>query len=112
MFASKLAEFTSGNCYKLTYVQLNSFHHEMYIGSTRESTINQVDDIKGLKPSVVVPSEMRYEIDGFDSYKNPKIFFYCKSCKKKILVTGEFEKWIRCTALGCYSELNTMKSQS
>ena len=52
--------------------------------SVDSTTINQVDAIKGLKPSVVVPSEMRYEVDGFDSYKNPKIFFYCKSCKKEI----------------------------
>ena len=69
VFVNKMEEFSSGKSYKITCTQLNTYHRN---SQSPESTIELVEDVKGLSEMVSAPNEMNYEIDGFDSHKNPK----------------------------------------
>ena len=106
IFTNRLEELKDGTSYEITGLTLNDFHGS-YMSLSKESSITQIDAIQGLPAAVKKdPLTNEYTIQGFDSVKNEKVFYYCRSCKKEVLIT-ESADWIRCTNIKCNTDLRT-----
>ena len=109
LFTNRLGEVQHGSSYELTSLLLSDYGGS-HVSTTRESTIKVIDSLKGLPPPVLKPSSRStYTIDGFESFANERLFFYCKKCHKEIpIVDAQSQaEWITCPAFKCSARNKT-----
>ena len=108
VFANRLKELKDGNTYEITAMTLSDIRG-IHLGLSKESSIKEIAPMKGLPEAAkITPSKKQFDVVGFDSVSREKIFFYCKCCKKEVLITEKtVPTWITCTNIKCNTDLRT-----
>ena len=108
VFANRLKELKDGKTYEITAMTLSDIRG-IHLGLSRESCIKEIAPMKGLPEAAkITPSTKQFDVVGFDSVSREKIFFYCKCCKKEVLITEKtVPTWITCTNIKCNTDLRT-----
>ena len=109
IFENRLREFKQNCFYKITCAKPSSYRRNIYLSLTKNTVITSAAEIENLTAPNLFGDSTTYDIDGFDGFRNVKIFYNCKNCKKQMDILNVNDDWVVCGNLQCNAQIRSKK---